>query len=267
MPNRILHVELRDRSVVPAEAEVHVLVFPERLDTRTEARGRLMGPRCRYASTVEVAYHLRPLLVPTGRPAIGLRALIPEANLWSPEAPHLYLGPVELWQDGERCDVVEVRHGLRHCSVGPRGLRVNGRLTPLRGREVNDLDEARALALRQAGTNLVVAPVAAAAAGVWEVADRVGLLVLGRVRGPLPEELLPRLASHPSCLGWLLAEAAAAPAGLPPGALVGSESLTPPVEANFFALPASQAGQHALSRPVLWLGAGAAGEGLGVVEG
>ena len=134
MSNRILHVELRDRSVIPAEAEVHVAVVPERLDTRTEARGRLMGPQCRYASTVEVAYHLRPLLVPTGRPAIGLRAVIPEANLWSPETPYLYYGPVELYQDGARCDVVTVRHGLRACSVGPRGLRVNGRLTPLLGR-------------------------------------------------------------------------------------------------------------------------------------
>src|SRR5262245_8326353 len=196
MTNRIVHVELRDRSVVPAEAEVHVIVFPEHLDPRTEARGRPMGPRCRYASTVEVAYHLRPLLVPTGRPAIGLRAILPEANLWSPEAPHLYEGPIELWQDGERCDVVEVRHGLRQFSVGPRGLRVNGRLTTLRGREVAGLDDGEALALRHSGHNLVLAAVRPDMADVWEVADRIGLLVLGRITAA-PAGLVPRLAGHP----------------------------------------------------------------------
>src|SRR5262249_19741595 len=142
MSSRILRVELRDRSVIPAEAEILVTVEPARLDGGTEVRGRLMGPRCHFASTIEVAYHLRPLLVPTGRPALTLRAIIPEASLWEPETPHVYTGYVELWQDGVREEVVQVRHGLRQVSLGPRGLRLNGRLLRLRGHEVEQLDDA-----------------------------------------------------------------------------------------------------------------------------
>ena len=37
MTNRILHVELTDRSVIPTEAEVQVLVYPELLDAETQA--------------------------------------------------------------------------------------------------------------------------------------------------------------------------------------------------------------------------------------
>src|SRR5262245_6527078 len=204
MTNHIQHVELRDRSVVPAEAEVHVTVTPAFLDAGTAVRGRLMGPRCRFASTVEVAYHLRPLLVPTGRPAVTLRAIIPEASLWEPESPFLYTGPIELWQDGTRCETLELRHGLRHVSVGPRGLRLNGRLIRLRGRRVEAVDDALALQLREAGYNLLVAPVGPATAAVWEVADRIGFFVLGQV-GPETNATHPaRLAWHPSCLGWLL---------------------------------------------------------------
>ena len=29
----------------------------------------VLGPRCRFASTVEVAYHFRPLLIPMAQPA------------------------------------------------------------------------------------------------------------------------------------------------------------------------------------------------------
>lgn len=201
MSNRIVRVEIRDRSVIPAEAEVLLTVAPERLDGGTDLRGRLMGPRCQFATTIEVAYHFRPLLVPTGRPLITLRAIIPEASLWEPETPHLYTGPLELWQDGQRCEVVQLRHGMRSLSIGPRGLRINGRLHRLRGKAVEALDEAAALRLREAGYNLLVAP--ATAAGVWDLADRYGFLVLGRLQGDAPPQ---PLAGHPSFLGWLAAE-------------------------------------------------------------
>src|SRR4051794_3816870 len=105
MANRIREVQVHDRSVIPAEAEVWVRVVPERLTPATEVRGRLMGPRCAYASTVEVAYPLRPLGPPVGNglravpaarggerppcrwgnddaPGLTLRVVIPEASLW-----------------------------------------------------------------------------------------------------------------------------------------------------------------------------------------
>jgi hypothetical protein len=231
--NSILRVEVRDHSLVPTEAEVLITVVPRFLDAGTEVRGRFMGPRCRFAQTVEVAYHFRPLLIPTGQSALTVRAIIPEASFWEPQSPHLYAGPVELWQDGQRCQVVQLRHGLRHLTLGPRGLRLGGRRLRLRGRSVPALDEPSALALRQAGFNLAVVPVADDTRSAWEVADRVGLFVLGRLAA---EQAPPgELAAHPSCLGWLLgpergvltdqgkgqfravrpAELAAAPADLP----------------------------------------------------
>jgi hypothetical protein len=202
MPNRIRHVEVRDQSLSPAQAEVHVLVTPEARTPATEARGRLMGPNCPYSSTVEVAYPLRPL--PAEGEALACHVVIPEPSLWEPESPFLYRGPVELWQDGARCDRVTLSHGLRSLSLGPRGLRVNGRPLALRGRASDRLSDDEALALRRAGCNLLVAP--AAAAPLWDTADRLGFLVLGRV-SDAGEETLRRLAElerHPSCLGWLV---------------------------------------------------------------
>jgi hypothetical protein len=196
--NRILSVVLRDASLVPAEAVVHVTVTVERLDAGTEVRGRLMGPRCRFASTIEVAYHLRKLSSSGG--SVTLRAVIPEASFWDPQAPHLYGGPVELWQDGQRVEAVTVRHGLRHVALGPRGLRVNGHLLRLRGRRAAALDDGAALALREAGYNLVVAPVNQETKAIWEVADRIGLFVLGEEGDA---SLQNELSRHPSCLGWL----------------------------------------------------------------
>ncbi len=102
MSNRILRIDLEDRSLVPAEAEVRVSVVPEHIDAGTEVRGRLMGPQCRFASTVEVAYHLRRLPAQSGTNALHFRVIIPEANQWNPVSPHLYAGPIELWQDGVR---------------------------------------------------------------------------------------------------------------------------------------------------------------------
>jgi hypothetical protein len=270
MTNRILSIEVRDHSVVPAEAEVHVTVVPERLDAGTEAHGRLVGPRNRYASTVEVAYHLRPLRVPTGRPAITLRAIIPEASLWSPECPHLYSGPVELWQDGQRCDATQLRHGLRYFSVGPRGLRINGRVVPLRGLPVTALDETRAVALRAAGYNLLVAPAVDAARAVWDLADVVGFTVLGRVEAGTPATRLRELAGHPSCLGWLLADDARL-GEMPAGTLAGvGPAHAEASRASFLAVPGEARADEGLRRPVLLLvapGAAAPTQGvLGVVE-
>jgi hypothetical protein len=269
MSNRILHVDLEDRSLVPAEAEVRITVVPEHIDARTEVRGRLMGPRCRFASTIEVAYHLRPVAAST---ALAFKVIIPEASLWEPESPHLYSGPIELWQDGVRCDVIQVRHGLRHIAVGPKGLRLNGRFLRLSGREVPSQNEGEALALRQAGHNLLLAPVTEETQHVWDVADQMGFFVLGKIDERSNSALAATLARHPSCLGWLLmkgeftAKLASAPLL---GVMAGTAA---PAEANFATVPAGEAPPAEGELPLLLLGGRAEqmGEGgplvLGVVE-
>jgi hypothetical protein len=225
-----------------------------------------MGPRCRFAGTVEEAYHFRPLPGPAAGPALGLRVIIPEASFWEPQSPHLYAGPVELWQDGQRCQVVQVRHGLRHLALGPRGLRLNGRLLRLRGAMVETLDEEQALTLRQAGYNFVVAPpVSDTTGGVWEVADCIGLFVLGRLTGVTA--LLGERARHPSCLGWLTTAAVPAEA-IPPGTFLGALGADVP-GAVFRAVTPAEVEAVPSDLPLLLVDAPAGVEGetlLGVVE-
>jgi hypothetical protein len=251
MTNRILHIELEDHSLVPAQAEVHVTVVPEHIDARTELRGRLMGPRCRFATTIEVAYHLRPLA--SANELVG-KVIIPEASLWEPESPHLYVGPIELWQDGVRCDVAQVRHGLRHVAVGPNGLRLNGRLLHLSGQQVSSLNETEALSLRQAGHDLLRAPVSEESRHVWDVADQMGFFVLGTIDERTSPALMATLARHASCLGWLLL-GEKVPAELASAPLLGVRAGTaPPAEANFVAVPSGEALPIEGSQPVLLMG-------------
>jgi hypothetical protein len=210
MNNRICRIEAQDHSLDPVSAEVWIAVLPEHHTATTEVRGRLMGPRCLYSSTVEVAYPLRTLL-PDPKPAdlfgLTVRAVIPEASLWEPQCPFLYQGPVELWQDGQCCDRVILSHGIRSLQRTEHGLHVNGRPLTLRGQRLAVCSNEEATQLRQTGYNVLIAPVTANSLSVWEEADRLGFLVLGQL-GEDPEEtrLMDMLRTHPSCLGWLNAE-------------------------------------------------------------
>ena len=101
MSNRIRQIVVRDHRLDPAEAEVWITVVPEELTETTRVAGRLMGPRCPYSATVEVAYPLRTWKredEEADAKSLTMRVVIPEASLWEPESPFLYQGPVELWQ-------------------------------------------------------------------------------------------------------------------------------------------------------------------------
>ena len=106
MSNRIVNVELVQQRATPAVAELWVVVTPERVTPATEVRGKLVGPRCRGVTTVEVAYPFRPVVRTDDAGDLGLTctAVVPEPNLWTPTTPFVYEAIVELWQDGARCD-------------------------------------------------------------------------------------------------------------------------------------------------------------------
>jgi hypothetical protein len=206
--NRIVDVCAVNHSLDPARAEVRITVTPLHRTPTTEVRGRLMGPSCAYASTVEVAYPLTPLRDPQPAAAgtVQRRVVIPEPSLWDPQSPYLYAGPVELWQDGQLADRVQLRHGLRQFNVAARGLRVNGKPLVLRGISCDGLFPEQIPALRVSGCNALVVPLRHETLTVWETADRYGFLVLGRLGEEDETEtarLLQELQRHPSCLGWL----------------------------------------------------------------
>jgi len=206
MDNRILRIEVESGRLTPVEAEVCIRLIPEYVTSATELRGRLMGPRCRFAATVEVSYPVRPHShVSAGSEGLAGRVVIPEASLWDPQSPFLYEGSIELWQDGQLCQRATVSHGLRELSLRPRGLVINGRRLPLRGRFVSALTEVEALELRASEINLLLVPVTSAAESLWELADRIGFLVIGRVDdfGGETWDRVRRLSRCASCLGWL----------------------------------------------------------------
>jgi beta-galactosidase/beta-glucuronidase len=205
MNERIVRVEVRDRIVTPATSEVTVVVRVRDRTDSTHLRGRFAGPRCLFASTVEVAYPLRPL--PSSEPdELMARVIIPEASLWDTQSPFLYAGPVEVWEGDRLCDVVHVRHGLRVLRFGSTGISLNGRPIAVRGKRIDrPLREKEALQLRKLGYNLLVTPVSAETIATWDIADRVGFLVTGRITsadGPTGE-LIDALSRHPCSAGWL----------------------------------------------------------------
>jgi hypothetical protein len=203
-------VEIRNRLLTPAEAEVWITVTAQDLLADIELSGRLLGPRCVYASTVEVAYPLRPLPRQLESRGAMARVLIPEPSFWDPESPFLYQGPVTFWSGRKRWLECEVSHGLRHCQLGPRGLRWNGRAFTLRGMPRQQLSKEEARRLRQAGCNALFTTVGQDVEELWELwaaADRYGFLMLGRLADEQAVRTALALKGHPSCLGWLLSEA------------------------------------------------------------
>src|SRR5262249_28550165 len=150
LPAKIRRLEVCTHILNPAEAELHIMVTPADPLRDGEVRGRLVGPRCQYATTIEVAYPFRPLSDSRredGR--LGARIIIPEPSLWDTESPFLYQGTAEVWTAGERLCDVEISHGLRVLQLGKGGLRCNGQTLQVRGVARQSLSAQEALQLRQ----------------------------------------------------------------------------------------------------------------------
>jgi hypothetical protein len=200
MAKRIRDVFVVNHRLDPHETELRILVEVEELTPTTQIKGRLMGPRSVYASTVEVAYPLQEV-----ERGIELRVTIPEPSWWEPQRPFLYQGPLELWQDGELCDRVPISHGIRWVQVTSTGLRLNGRPFALRGKYVEPTcSESTLERLHDDGFNAVLTTIPESGGiDLWDAADRYGFLVLGFNEDPA--HFLPwknKLEKHPSAFAW-----------------------------------------------------------------
>jgi hypothetical protein len=202
MTNRILDIVVHNHRLDPVETELRVHVKVEHLTPATEIRGRLSGPRCPYASTIEIAYPMREV-ERSGH--IELRVVIPEPSWWDPESPFLYEGLVELIEDGVSCGRSPIRHGIRRLQLNMKGLRLNGKPYKLRGKVIDGiLSEADAKRLRGDDVNALVTTVGDGGIGLWDSADRLGFFVLGTATDSARFlEHRNDLSSHPSTFAWI----------------------------------------------------------------
>ena len=103
MRDTIRAVRIKNHLIDPTRAELWVTIVPNCLKQATEVRGRFLGPRCPYATTVEVAYPLQSFPhKPEDVPDLTFRVVIPEPSLWDPISPFLYEGYIGLWQNNLR---------------------------------------------------------------------------------------------------------------------------------------------------------------------
>src|SRR5438105_5047045 len=118
--NTITAVHVIDRVLDPMQAELWVRVEVAHRSPATDVRGRFVGPRCPGATTVEVAYPLRPLRG-EGEPDNVLlrRVIIPEPSFWDTESPFTYEAIVELWEGAQLVDERRFPHALK--KGPPRG--------------------------------------------------------------------------------------------------------------------------------------------------
>ncbi len=166
-----------------------------------------MGPRCPYAATVEVAYPLRELereKDKAGGSSILLRTVIPEPSMWDPESPFLYSGPLGIWQGDKLLEQQAVQVGFIGWGLGTRGLRVNGKYLDLQASVVARLEVETAVRLREQHVNCVVVDVREATPATWDIADRYGFFVLGRIIDLASWDRARALEGRPSSLGWIL---------------------------------------------------------------
>jgi hypothetical protein len=212
MTNSINDIRIRNHRLNPAEAELAISVTPEHIFSMTQVRGMIVGPQCRYASTVEVAYAFSEVsrkYESTDIPGIICKVLIPEPSLWDPVSPFLYKGQVELWESGKQCKVVHVTHCLRDLSLGRYGLRINGAALLLRGKSlVGPVSEADAISLHNQGINTLLVDADNSTPILWDMADRLGFVILTRISNDQELKIALRrtreIRYRSFCLGWLI---------------------------------------------------------------
>jgi hypothetical protein len=198
-------VEIVEVNVGPDRALLYLRVEAEEWNPTTEVRARLIGPHNALAATDEITHEFKPLKKPEPEVGPEIRSFsvtLPEPTLWSPEEPCRYEGAVELWEDGALAESLPLHYSLYNLSWAENEITLNDQPLIPTIRKLDTLDEPAARQLRTEGVNVVILP--ANEVEAWEIADRLGLLLLGELSadGSLPEDLLDR-SVRPCCLGWV----------------------------------------------------------------
>src|SRR6266511_1912365 len=211
--NRLRGIEHYKLTVSPAEADIWFRVVVQKVTPGTEVRGRIVGPRSLFAETVEVVSPLRSVRYWEGEQrsvrywegdqvAMIARTAFPEPGFWDPHTPLLYRVVVELWQDGQRCEVSGFDLGFRMIEMGSGNVFVNKKPFFLQGMPYLPQSREEAAARRQTGYNLVLA-----GKGQWHWwvrASPMGFLLLEKVTlSTLTPHYIGLLSLQPCFLGFV----------------------------------------------------------------
>lgn len=119
-----------------------------------------------------------------------LKMEIPNAALWSEDAPNLYICRVQLSKDGTVTDTAESVFGIRKVEWSSKGLTINGKSTLLRGGCIHhdngilgaathaESEVRRVRILKEAGFNALRISHNPASAALLEACDRYGMYVM-----------------------------------------------------------------------------------------
>lgn len=153
--------------------------------------GTLVGPRCRWASTLPVVARLA-----AGNPAPGARAalaktVLTEPSYWTPDLPNVYRLEARL-ADGDRTVATfDLMVGLRRLGVRGRSFWLDGRRWVPRGvSRIAATCDPTALHRAGLGVAMVDPP-----AGVCSAADEIGMPIIGFLAAASGTPLDPQAAA------------------------------------------------------------------------
>ena len=164
-----------------------------------------------------------PLRLDAGEKRQRVVVAIPDAQLWSPETPHLYRLVAELIDDNEHSSAIETHFGLRKIEARGCCVYLNNKAVYLDGilyqpgTATYEEIKRHMHAMKELGCNLVRIHIAGVDPRIYNLADKLGLLLWVEVPSPHVstdksrdfhrEELLRMLAligTHPSVVIWSL---------------------------------------------------------------
>jgi hypothetical protein len=216
---------LRSRVGVVSVVEDDLVRF--NLTTRIHDPGaytiRLKVYNRKQESAEPIAVDEYPLLLQAGQKEQRLVIAIPDAKLWSPETPHLYRLVAELIDSSGYAAKIETHFGLRKIEARGCCVYLNNKPVYLDGILYQpgianyEQIEKHMYAMKALGCNLVRIHIAGVDPRIYNLADKLGLLLWVEVPSPHrsteksranhKEELLRMLAliaTHPSVIIWSL---------------------------------------------------------------
>jgi beta-galactosidase/beta-glucuronidase len=216
---------LRSRVGVVSLVEDNLVRF--NLTTRIHDAGKYMLKLFIYDSTNDskepIATDEYPLTLQSGQKRQRVVTEIPGARLWSPEEPQLYLLVAQLVDESGYAAEIETQFGLR--KIEARGSRVYLNNQPIYldgilyqpGIATYEQIQLHMLAMKELGCNLVRIHIAGVDPRIYNLADKMGMLLWVEVPSPHrsskksrkahKDELLRMLAligTHPSVVIWSL---------------------------------------------------------------